>query len=99
FGFSDRSDRPYVVAVMTAAVAAMVEQVRHECGDRPIDALALSLSSEFLARVAADNADRFRSLAFVSPTGFDKRAPYVEPAGATRARPGLLRTLRFPMWD
>jgi pimeloyl-ACP methyl ester carboxylesterase len=77
----------------------MVAQIRQECGERPIDALALSLSSEFLARAANERPDRFRTLALVSPTGFDKNAPYLDPPGTTRGRPGLYKTLRFPLWD
>jgi pimeloyl-ACP methyl ester carboxylesterase len=84
---------------MVDAIHAMVLQIRREQDNRPIDALALSLSSEFLARFAAQRPDFFRSLSFVSPTGFDRRAPYLEPPGTTRANPTLLRVLRFPLWD
>jgi pimeloyl-ACP methyl ester carboxylesterase len=99
FGFSDRSDRPYLVPTMVDAIHAMASHIRESHGGRPLDALSLSLSCEFLARVAHARQDWFRSLAFVSPTGFDKGAPYMQPAGTTRARPMFYRVLRFPLWD
>lgn len=49
---------------------AVVAQIQARCGPAAIDALALSLSSEFLARAAAEAPDSFRSIALVSPTGF-----------------------------
>jgi pimeloyl-ACP methyl ester carboxylesterase len=99
FGFSERSDRPYTPRLMVNAIHAMVGRIRAECGDQPIDALALSLSSEFLARAASERPDHFRRLAFVSPTGLDSRAPYREADGTTRANPTLYRIFRFPLWD
>ena len=98
FGFSERSDRVYSPRLMVDAIRAMVAQIRQEHGGVPIDALALSLSSEFLARAASERPGDYRSLALVSPTGFNKGAPYLE-AGATRARPTFYRILRFPLWD
>jgi pimeloyl-ACP methyl ester carboxylesterase len=77
----------------------MVAHIRQEHGGQPIDALALSLSSEFLARAASERPDDFRSLALVSPTGFNKGAPYLEPPGTTRAKPTFYSILRFPLWD
>ena len=98
FGFSERSDRVYSPRLMVDAIHAMVAQIRHEHGGLPIDALALSLSSEFLARAASERPGDYRSLALVSPTGFNKGAPYLE-TGATRAKPTFYRILRFPLWD
>jgi len=73
YGFAERGDRAYTPRLMTDAIHAMTEEIRRRCGDGPIDALALSLSSEFLARAAAESPATFRSLALVSPTGFDDR--------------------------
>jgi hypothetical protein len=50
YGFSDRSDRDYTLRLMTDAILAMTEEIERRQGPGPIDALALSLSSEFLAR-------------------------------------------------
>jgi pimeloyl-ACP methyl ester carboxylesterase len=99
FGFSERSDRAYTPPLMVDAIQAMVTHIRDAHGGAPIDALALSLSSEFLARAASERPEAFRSVALVSPTGFDKRAPYLEAPGTTRARPTFYRILRFPLWD
>jgi pimeloyl-ACP methyl ester carboxylesterase len=99
FGFSDRSDRVYSARLMVDAIHAMVAKIQERHGGVPIDAVALSLSSEFLARAVAEQPASYRSLAFVSPTGMDKRAPYLAPPGTTRAMPLLRAALRFPVWD
>jgi hypothetical protein len=98
YGFSDRSDRAYTPRLMTNALHATCEQIRRRCGDAPIDALAASLASEFLARAAVESPSTFRSLALVSPTGFNGRTPRRGPPGSTRAVPGLLAALRGPGW-
>jgi pimeloyl-ACP methyl ester carboxylesterase len=99
FGFSDRSDRPYSVRLMVDAIHAVVAEIRRLHGDAPIDALALSLSSEFLARAARERPEQYHSLALVSPTGMDRKAPFLAPEGTTRAMPLLYKSLRFPVWD
>ena len=55
FGFSNRSRRRYDVGLYVAAIRDMLDTVAEDCGPGPVDALALSLSSEFLARVAAES--------------------------------------------
>jgi pimeloyl-ACP methyl ester carboxylesterase len=99
FGFSDRSDREYTPRLMTDAVHAMVEEIRRLHGPSPIDALALSLSCEFLARAAVESPGLFRSLALVSPTGFDRSAPRYGPPGSNRGIPLLKRAFTFPLWS
>lgn len=74
FGFSDRSDRAYTPRVMTDALHSVAREVQRRCGDAPIDALALSLGCEFLARAAMEQPSRWGRLALVSPTGLDRRA-------------------------
>ena len=96
YGFSDRSDRDYTPRLMTDAVHAVVEQIRSRCGTAPIDALALSLSCEYLARAAAEAPDRYRSVALVSPTGFRGLRPLRGAPGSTRGIPWLYRALRGP---
>jgi pimeloyl-ACP methyl ester carboxylesterase len=98
FGFSDRSDRRYRPRLMTDAILAMIEEIRRRQGEGAIDALAVSLSSEFLARAAFEGPDAFRSLALVSPTGFDRRAPYTGATGSTRGNPTLYAALNVPLW-
>lgn len=99
YGFSDRSQRDYTPRLMTDAVLAMVEEIRRIHGPAPIDALALSLSCEFLARAAVEMPDAFRTVALVSPTGFDRRAPRYGPPGSNRGMPLLRRFFTFPAWS
>lgn len=96
YGFSDRSDRDYTPRLMTDAVHAAVDQIRLRCGAKPIDALALSLSCEYLARAAVETPDRFRSVALVSPTGFRGFRALRGPPGSTRGKPWLYEVLRGP---
>lgn len=100
FGFSDRRPRDYNVRLYTDAIHAMADVIAAEAGPRPVDALALSLSSEFLARAAGERPSHFRSLALVTPTGFQRGSGKLRgPAGATREVPGLQRILSFPLWE
>jgi pimeloyl-ACP methyl ester carboxylesterase len=99
FGFSDRSDRAYTPRLMTGAVHAMVAEVQRRHGGQPIDVLALSLSSEFLARAVAENARAFKSVALVSPTGFNQNAPDTGEPGSTRGKPIVKEIFSFPLWS
>jgi pimeloyl-ACP methyl ester carboxylesterase len=96
FGFSERSDRNYTPRLMTDAVHAITDQIRARLGASPIDALALSLSCEYLARAAVERPGRYRSLALVSPTGFRGLRPWRGAPGSTRCIPWLYRALRGP---
>ena len=98
YGFAERSDRLYTPRLMTDAIHAMTNEIHRRCGDGPIDALALSLSSEFLARAAVESPAAFRSLALVSPTGFEGGRDRRGAAGTTLARPWLYRALQGPGW-
>lgn len=96
FGFSDRSDRDYTVRLYTDAVHDLVDQVE---GDAPVDALALSLSAEFLARAASERPERFRSLSFVTPTGFTRSSDRLRaPEGTTREMRWLYNLFTVPLW-
>ncbi|MCU0774021.1 MAG: alpha/beta hydrolase [Ideonella sp.] len=98
YGFSERRDRAYTPRLMTDALLALRPLVRDRCGPAPIDALALSLSCEFLARAAVESPADWRTLALVSPTGFNGLAERRGAPGSTRAVPGLLSMLRGPGW-
>lgn len=98
YGLSDRPDVAYTPRLMTDALHALVALVRSRCGEVPVDALALSLGCEFLARAAVEAPQHFRSLALVSPTGFRGTRAWRAPPGSTRALPGLLAALRGPGW-
>jgi pimeloyl-ACP methyl ester carboxylesterase len=99
FGFSERKDQDYTPRLMTTAIHAMIAQIRSEQGNLPIDALALSLACEFLARAAVETPEAFRTLGLISPTGFDRDTPESAPHGSTRARPALRKALSFPLWS
>lgn len=96
YGFSDRSDRTYTPRLMTDAVHAVAEQIRARCGPAPIDALALSLSCEYLARAAAEKPASYRSVALVSPTGFRGLRPWRGAPESTRGQAWLYRALHGP---
>lgn len=98
YGLSDRPDIAYTPRLMTDALHALVAKIQARCGPAPVDALALSLASEFLARAAVERPAAFRSLALVSPTGFSGSKAWRGPAGSTRAMPWFLAALRGPGW-
>lgn len=99
FGFSDRRPRDYNIRLFTDAVHDMLNLIAADAGAWPVDALAISLGSEFLARAVTEAPERFRSLTFVTPTGFSKKAADDASSGATREIPGLLRFLEYPLWS
>ncbi len=96
FGHSERSDRPYRQRLMMDAIMATATLIRSEHPGQPLDALAISLSCEFLVRVAVEHPGLIRSLALVSPTGFARNAPSQGPPEADCGRPGLYRVLSKP---
>ena len=99
FGFSDRSDRPYTVRLMTDALHAALVAVQAEQGGVAADVLALSLSCEFAARASCETPQLIRRLAMVSPTGFSRKKRRYGPAGSVVGPPWLLRLLRWPRWS
>lgn len=98
FGTSDRDDRIYTARLMTDAVLAAATEIRARHAMTAIDALALSLSSEFLARAASEQPAAFRSLALISPSGFNRGAPFLGPPGAHRGMPWLHWLFSAPPW-
>jgi pimeloyl-ACP methyl ester carboxylesterase len=99
FGLSDRSAREYTPRLMTDAIRVLAGEIRRRHDGAAVDGLALSLSSEFLARAATEEPSAFGSLAFVSPTGFTGTRPRTGPPGSTREVPGLHALLSFGLWD
>lgn len=97
FGFSERSDRRYSTRLFVQAIA---EFLAGEIGEAA-DVLALSLSSEFVARAAHDHPDLFASLILVSPSGFKAREDTGEGAQAAsehQADNTAYKVLSFPLW-
>ena len=72
FGHAERSERRYDIALYTDAIDAVTAHITDETS-QAIDALALSLAAEFLARAAVRSSAHYRRLALVTPTGFMAR--------------------------
>lgn len=98
YGHSERSERDYTPRLMTDALHATLAQIAQRCGPGPVDALAVSLGCEFLARAAVEAPGRYRSLALVSPTGFRGRRLRHGPPGSVVGAPWIGRVLRGPGW-
>ena len=96
YGFSDRSDRLYTPRLMTDALRAVVAQIQARHGKAPIDALAVSLACEFLARAALEIPASFRRVALVSPTGFSGSKRRRGAPGSTLYLAGLHSVLKGP---
>ena len=93
FGASARRAELYTPRQMTDAIHAATRQIRAQCQGQSLDALALSLSCEFLARAACERPADYRSLALVSPTGLSGRKQRRGAPGSTAEVPGLHRLL------
>ena len=98
FGSAERSRRRYTPRLMTDAVHAMLDEIGRIHGEVPVDALAVSLASEFLARAASERPARLRSVALISPTGFNGERPYVGAPCSDRGNALLYRFFTFPLW-
>ena len=99
YGLSDRSDRLYSIRLMTDAVLDAVDAIAALHGPGVIDGLAVSLSSEYLARAAVERPGAFRSVALVSATGLDRGAPFDGPPGSSRGKAWLLSWLGEARWS
>jgi pimeloyl-ACP methyl ester carboxylesterase len=97
FGHSERSERFYGQDLMVAALEAVIAEIRATHGPRAIDALAISLASEFLAKTASAHPVSLRSLAMVSPTGFAENAAREGRPDESIGRAGLYRFLSTPL--
>ncbi|MBM4227053.1 MAG: alpha/beta fold hydrolase [Gammaproteobacteria bacterium] len=98
FGLSARPAIVHTPRVMTDALATVQAAIAERHPGRPLDALAVSLGCEFLARAASENPAAYRSLALVSPTGFRGARPPYGSAGSTRALPRLHAFLTRQLW-
>jgi pimeloyl-ACP methyl ester carboxylesterase len=99
FGFSERSDRPYTPDLYVAAIAEFLHnEVASQNG---VDLLALSLSSEFAARVAHEQPELVSTLTLISPTGFssEQQQNRIERAKRTGTSDRLYNTFTFPLWS
>jgi pimeloyl-ACP methyl ester carboxylesterase len=99
FGFSDRSPRDYTPRLFADAILDMLDEIERDAGPAPLDALAISLGCEFLARAAVERPERFQTLALVTPTGLRHGDRFYGPPGSTRAVRGLREFFAFPLWS
>lgn len=97
YGHSDRSVRPYTPRLMTDAILAVAAEVQR-LHRKPIDAVALSLSCEYLARAAQEAPGLFRTATLISPTGFNRTRPLEGPPDSNRGRRWLLSLLSSRIW-
>ncbi|WP_018263871.1 alpha/beta fold hydrolase [Methylobacterium sp. WSM2598] len=98
FGLSERARRRYTPDLMVEAIHAAAGEIRRRHDGAALNALALSLSAEYLARAALERPRDYRGLALISPTGFDARLSGRSPRGGHRGRERLRATLDAPPW-
>ncbi|MCA9969426.1 MAG: alpha/beta fold hydrolase [Anaerolineales bacterium] len=96
FGFSERKPARVAPQVFEDAI---VDLVAREIG-RPVDAVALSLGGEFLARAALANPRWFHSIAIISPTGFNAQGEGrpTQRANASNTSSLFYNLFSFPLW-
>jgi pimeloyl-ACP methyl ester carboxylesterase len=88
FGFSQRGGMPYTPQTYVNAIEHVLRHLALESPDGRADVVALSLSSEYAARVAADLPELIHSLVMISPTGFERLAH-----GEREQPPALLKSV------
>lgn len=98
FGTSERTDRLYTPRLMTDAILDLAAYIHTQHGDKPIDAMAASLSCEFLARAAVEQPATFNTLSLVSPTGMTGLKLRQATEGTTYGQNWLLALLKGPGW-
>jgi pimeloyl-ACP methyl ester carboxylesterase len=99
FGFSERENRTYTPRLMADAIHAAVAAIRARHGNQKVDVIALSLSCEYAARAALERPGEYRSLGFVSPTGFDSALSGNGPDQSTRGSELVLSAVSVPLWS
>lgn len=99
YGFSDRSDRPYTIRIMTDAVLAVLAHIRSQHGAVAVDIVGVSLACEYVARVACEASESVRRIALVSPTGFSGKKRFYKTLGSSRGIAWLYRAASNPAWS
>jgi pimeloyl-ACP methyl ester carboxylesterase len=99
FGFSNRSDRPYTIRLMTDAVLAVLAHIRSQHGGVAVDVLGVSLASEYVARIAVEAPEAVRRIALVSPTGFSGSKRFYGAPGSSRGVAWAYRLVSNPAWS
>ncbi len=99
YGFSDRSDRPYTIRLMTDAVLAVLAHIRSQHDAAAVDLAGVSLSCEYVARIACEAPDAVRRIALISPTGFSGSKRYYSAPGSSRGIAWFYRAVSNPIWS
>lgn len=99
FGFSDRAAREYTPRLYADAILDVLDDICRDTGAAAVDALAISLGCEFLARAALEHPRRFASLALVAPTGLRERDELYGEAASVRGAPAVRRAFEIPLWS
>lgn len=99
FGMSERGALEYTPQAMADAIVRAVHHLHKKGFQRPVDLMAVSLSSEFAALAALARPDLFRTLALVSPTGLKARQSEPFEAGRTKENRWLRALLDMPLWS
>ena len=68
FGRSERPDIEYSPALYRSLLKTVLDEVSPD----PVDVISLSLPSQYVVLQAVDDADGFRRIALISPTGFGR---------------------------
>jgi pimeloyl-ACP methyl ester carboxylesterase len=98
FGSSDRRRIEYTPRLMSDCILRATEYLAALGFRQPVDLMAVSLSCEMAARAALKRPRAFRSLAFVSPTGFESSRPERYESGRTKDKPWLRWLLESGLW-
>ncbi len=99
FGASDRRPIVYTPELMSDCVHRALQHLHGLGLAGPVDLMAVSLSCEFAARAALANPAAFRSLALISPTGFQSAHTERYENGRTKDKPWLRGLLGFEPWS
>lgn len=85
YGLSERRPRAHTPRLMTDALHDALALIGSRHGNAPVDAVAVSLGCEYLARAAVEAPLRLRRLVLVSPSGFSgnkrRHGPEAQPLG------------------
>jgi pimeloyl-ACP methyl ester carboxylesterase len=98
YGASERADRLYTPRLMTDAILDLARYIGIQHGNEAIDAMAASLSCEFLARAAFEQPATFRTLSLVSPTGMSGLTLRQAAQGSTIGPRWVWSALKGPGW-
>lgn len=96
FGFSHRDDVNYTPQIFEDAITDMIAL---EIGE-PVDVVAISLGSEFVARAALTLSRYIRSISLISPSGFGRpdTGRATQRANAGNLSNVAYQILSLPLW-